>query len=108
MNISFKWALRGDKATKKMGCFGVVNLDLVEFLSEAQFSKSGWKELCPVLFSVPGGFLVVIPRCQTLQDALPQALYELFINQPDYCVPAENKSDSFGWYKGRLVAIDYG
>ena len=33
MNISFKWALRGDEATKKMGCFGVVNLDRVEFFS---------------------------------------------------------------------------
>ncbi len=31
----------------------------------------------------------------------------LIVNE-NYKIPAEPKADSFGWYKGRLVVIDYG
>jgi hypothetical protein len=35
---------------------------LLANMQEAQFSKTSWPELCPVLWSLPGGFLVVMPR----------------------------------------------
>lgn len=77
-------------------------------MQEAEFSKAGWKQLCPVLFSLPGGFLVVMPRCQVFQGKLSDRDYQTFVNQPNYCVPVENKAGSFGYYRKRLVAIDYG
>jgi hypothetical protein len=66
--------------------------------------------LCPVLFSIPGGFLVVMPRCRVLQadDEIPMGDLDAFCEREDFVIPAERKCDSFGWYKGNLVAIDYG
>lgn len=34
--------------------------------------------------------------------------FEAFTKKQDYVVPVENKPDSFGWYEGQIVAIDYG
>lgn len=81
---------------------------LIANMNESLFSKTGWIELCPVLFAVPGGFLVVMPRCTPLTQKLTVEQYNAFVRRPDYIVPAEHKLDSFGYYEGRLVAIDYG
>lgn len=87
-------------------------LGLLANMQEAKFSRCGWPELCPVLFSLPGGWLVVMRRARVLTDAefldLDEAVMRDFINRPDYVVPAEIKSDSFGWLNGQLVAVDYG
>lgn len=87
-------------------------LGLLANMQERNFSNLGWPELCPVLFSVPGGWLVVMRRAQILTDAEWSAISEeditAFINKPNYSVPAELKSDSFGWLNGKLVAVDYG
>lgn len=66
--------------------------------------------LCPILFSLPGGFLVVMPRCRVLQedDEVPMGDLDAFCEREDFIIPAERKCDSFGWHKGNLVAIDYG
>lgn len=77
-------------------------------MQERAFAKAGWPELCPILWSLPGGWLVVMPRCEPLADDLTVEQYEAFVEHDDYRVPAENKADSFGYYQGRLVAIDYG
>jgi hypothetical protein len=34
--------------------------------------------------------------------------YSAFCNREDYVVPVEQKHDSFGRYKGKIVAVDYG
>lgn len=81
-------------------------------MQEKDFSKiKDWShKLCPILFYVRGGFLVVMPRCQELQPT-EMTLDELDgyaqINEA-FKVPAENKYNSWGYYKGKLVAIDYG
>jgi hypothetical protein len=35
-------------------------------MQERAFSKTGWPELCPVKFYIPGGFLVVMPYARPL------------------------------------------
>ncbi len=78
-------------------------------MQEREFSRTGWPELCPVLFSLPGGWLVVMSR------ARPLTCYEFnafdtreFIERSDGVIPVEQKQDSFGWLDGRIVAVDYG
>jgi hypothetical protein len=79
-----------------------------------------WQEgrhlMCPVLFSDPLGFLVVMPRCEEIKRHLTDDEAMPFF----YGVPSsetsrgyvglsvEDKSDSFGLLDGRIVAIDYG
>lgn len=84
-------------------------LGLLANMQEAVFSKCGWPELCPVLFSLPGGFLVVMKRARVLTDEEFKSIdAEGFVKREGYTVPAEMKSDSFGWLDGRVVAVDYG
>jgi len=87
-------------------------LGLLANMQERQFARTGWPELCPVLFSLPGGWLVVMPRASILTDEewdrIAYADIYSFANQQEYAIPVELKSDSFGWLNGRLVAVDYG
>ncbi len=41
---------------------------LLANMQEVVFSKAGWPELCPVLFHLPLGLMVVMPRCQPLTE----------------------------------------
>ena len=85
---------------------------------ERQFSGLGWSELCPVVFSLPGGFLVIMPRVVTLADLEPaknprteltdEEFRRYTVRQDGGEVPAENKLDSFGLHQGLVKAIDYG
>lgn len=76
---------------------------------ERDFASAEWPELCPILFSLPFGLLVVMPRCQQISSNLPRQFWDHFINNnPHYVVPVERKIDSIGWHRGRIVAIDYG
>lgn len=78
-------------------------------MQEVAFSKAGWPELCPVLFSLPGGYLLVMPRVRLMSDEeFMHFDAESWVEREDYRVPVERKSNSFGWLNGRLVAIDYG
>lgn len=84
-------------------------LGLLANMQECIFSKTGWPELCPVVWSLPGGFLVVMRRAEILTDEqFATTDLESFVSKPDYTIPAELKSDSFGYLDGRLVAVDYG
>lgn len=82
---------------------------LLANMQEAKFSKTGWPELCPVLFAFPGGFLIVMRRARPLTRSEFDSLdLERWIEKEAYTIPAEPKMDSFGWLDGRLVAVDYG
>ena len=66
-------------------------------------------KLCPALWSLPGGFLLVMRRATEIsRDDFATFDYEAFIDAGTWHVPVEDKQDSFGWYNGRIVAIDYG
>lgn len=82
---------------------------LLANMQEAQFGRAGWPELCPVLFHIPGGWLIVMRRAAPLEDDEWMAFdAEAFCNREDRVIPAEPKRDSFGWLDGRIVAVDYG
>ena len=78
-------------------------------MQEVTFSLCGWEELCPVVFSVRGGWLIVMPRCRPLtRDEWFSLDFKNFREKEDRCIPVEEKMDSFGVLDGRIVAVDYG
>ena len=82
---------------------------LLANMQEREFARTAWPELCPVTFSTPGGWLVVMRRAQEMTDAEFLAFdAKAFCEGGAHIVPAEHKSNSFGWLDGRIVAIDYG
>lgn len=82
---------------------------LLANLSESQFSSNPLPGFCPVLFSLPFGLLVVMPRLQILTDDEFLSLdFEKWRDRGDYVICAEAKSDSLGWLGGEVVAVDYG
>lgn len=85
-------------------------LGLLANMQEALFGRMNRPELCPVLWSIPGGFLVVMRRARVLTDEEFDALdlERWVVRDETFTVPAEIKSDSFGYLDGRLVAVDYG
>lgn len=82
---------------------------LLANMQERAFGRCGWPELCPVVFSLPGGWLVVMRRAQPLSAAEWAAFDAVtFCNQAHRVLPVEHKQDSFGKIDGRVVAVDYG
>lgn len=80
-------------------------------MQEAQFSKTGWPELCPVSWSLWGGWLVIMKRAEVLSETdfwIHKLRLKMMVNQPDYVVPCEMKHDSFGILDGKFVVVDYG
>lgn len=87
-------------------------LGLVANMQEVDFSAAGWPELCPVVWSIPGGLLVVMRRAQPLTEEQWSTFEPTIANGwlvgDDYYVPCEPKIDSFGMLDGKIVALDYG
>ena len=88
---------------------------LLANLQERTFSAAGWPELCPVIISVPGGWLNVMRRAEPLtRDQFFALNYSEWIKggsdlpKGEWVIPVENKLDSFGILDGRIVAVDYG
>lgn len=84
-------------------------LGLLANMQERQFSRTGWPELCPVLWSLPGGWLIVMRRAREMTALeFEQINLEQWIDRGEYIIPVEIKRNSFGWIDGKLVAVDYG
>lgn len=67
------------------------------------------EKLCPVKWCMPGGFLLIMARAETFSREDHAAFdFAAFIDAWAWTVPVEDKQDSFGWYEGHIVAIDYG
>ena len=84
---------------------------LLANMQEVEFSRccDMKDKLCPVKFYLPLGFLVVMPKVRILaKDELPKEMLEKFCIGQNFTIPAELKHDSFGYFKGKLVAVDYG
>lgn len=79
-------------------------------MQERELGTMDLEELCPVLFSLPGGWLVIMPRARSMPDEQWEKFdCVAFVNRPDKaCVPVEMKQDSFGLLGTRVVAVDYG
>lgn len=67
------------------------------------------EKLCPVLWCGPLRMILIMPRCKPVPLAdFPPLMDDWRKISPDVRIPVEMKEDSFGYYKGRIVAIDYG
>lgn len=78
-----------------------------------------WREMpesraimCPVLFTIPGGFLTVMRRATpvTVEEWMEQSAdgRSWYDEARNLCIPVEDKPDSWGRIDGRIVAVDYG
>jgi|GEM_PF-1149949 len=84
-------------------------LGLLANMQEKEFSDMKHPKMCPVLFSIFGGFLSVMKRATPITKEQYDSLdYSTWINEPEVIIPVENKHSSFGMIDGRIVAIDYG
>lgn len=85
-------------------------LGLLANMQERTWGRCGLDGICPVLWADPLGFLVIMPRCEPLsaEQEMSASEYRTFVERDGYIIPAENKPDSFGIYRGEIVAIDYG
>ena len=97
-------------------------LGLLANMQEVSFSKINDDRLYPVKFYIPGGLLLVMPRCERISEDIffdlditrfwPNELEDYHpdntCERVEYNVPVENKQDSFGYYNNKIVAIDYG
>lgn len=101
-----RWAFKIPKLTRSWRQFLI---GLLANMQERDLSKRGWPELCPVVFALPGGWLVVMQRATPLSDEQAEMLDPLSIlSRDDYAIPAEPKGSSFGMLDGRIVVVDYG
>ena len=100
-----RWAIKIPRVT----CWRNFLQGLLANMQEWEFARAGWPELCPVRWSMPGGWMVVMPRAEPLTAAQWSNFrpYD-FCDRPAYMVPAEPKFSSFGVLAGQIVAVDYG
>lgn len=103
--LTKRWAFKFPRPTE----WRLFLTGLLANMQERAFAGAGWPELCPVVWSVPGGWLVVMRRAVPLSASQWEGFdAKAFCVRPDYCVPAEAKWSSFGWLDGKVVAVDYG
>lgn len=78
-------------------------------MQEAAFWTMRLDGMCPVIFSLPGGFFNVMRRAKILTDDEFEVFdVNAWISDNQDCIPVELKRDSFGWLDGKVVAVDYG
>jgi hypothetical protein len=97
-------------------------LGLLANMQEVQFSKMKDNRLCPIKFYIPGGWILIMPKCIpiTKKDFFNLNITKFWPNNTEdyhpnntcervnFNVPVENKQDSFAYYNDEIVAIDYG
>jgi hypothetical protein len=100
--LTRRWAIKFPRPTGWRLFLG----GLLANMQEREFARTGWPELCPVRWSIPGGWLLVMPFAEPLDDLQWSALQQT--RHEDSRVPVEMKQDSFGVLRGAVVAVDYG
>lgn len=86
---------------------------LLANIQEVRFSSVEDDRICPVKFHIPGGWMIIMPRCEPLSPEdfsnLDFSRFHPNSREEDvYNIPVEIKESSFGYYKGKIVAVDYG
>jgi hypothetical protein len=103
-----RWALKLPKLKRWQSFL----IGLLANMQERELSKRDyWPELlCPVVFALPGGWLLVMRRATPLTDAQAAELDYGMLWPEDGrpAIPAEPKPASFGVLDGRIVVVDYG
>ena len=106
--LAFKFARRGqDDGEKGRRC------NLGEAIRYQEESKANQRILCPVVACSPRGFLIVQRAARPMTDAEFAAVVEQDAFPAwDYTpgtkgAPFEWKQSDWGYFQGRLVAVDY-
>lgn len=103
--LTKKWAIKIPRLSR----WRTFLWGLLGNLQEVEFSRLNCDRLCPVKFSLPLGFLVVMPRVQEMTpEEFDRFDYDEFIKMKGGIIPAEPKPSSFGWLGDKVVCIDYG
>ncbi len=101
------WAIKVPRPTE----WRLFLLGLLGNMQERQFWEMAKAQrllcYCPIVASIPGGFLAVMRRARPLNDAEWARVDAREFQERFHC-PVEAKRDSFGVLEGRIVAIDYG
>jgi hypothetical protein len=103
-----RWAVKLPKITRGWRQF---LRGLLSNMEEREFSAKGYPEFCPVVLSLPGGWLVVMRRTKPLTDEFLATFDMLGFLMPEdgrLFPEVEPKGDSLGMLDGRVVIIDYG
>lgn len=80
---------------------------LLANMQEVEFSPID-PRACPITFHIPGGWLLVMKRCEPISDEQWQTINN---SCPGVWMPIpveRRKRDSFGVLNGQVVAVDYG
>lgn len=80
-------------------------------IQEREFSKnlkSASDKMCPVWFKFPLGLFIIMPKCEPSGLDGYEDVSKIIQPYRDAGIPVECKPCSFGWYKNKLVAVDYG
>lgn len=81
---------------------------------ERSYNRFPSEFLAPLLFSLPGGFLNIYPRCEVVSSSKDEELWKsfklLYDADMEYILDIIECAEptNFGYYKGKIVAIDYG
>lgn len=74
---------------------------LLSNMQEREFAAEGWPELCPVSYSIAGGFLVVMRRARPLSDSEWQQLdYRAFVTRGEGYAEANFDALAGEWRPG--------
>lgn len=101
--------LVGDKAYKIPNFTKGWKLFLYGFLSNMQEVEYSGRSsaFCPVLFSLPFGLLVVMPRVEPILE-IHDAVYKAIISDVGDYPRIQKEPTSFGLLDRSLVIVDYG
>ena len=81
----------------------VANLQEVTFWNAFKHEK-----LCPIILNI-NGFIIIMPKAKELTfEEFKTFNYNEFIDIDTWKIPVENKLNSFGKIKNKIVAVDYG
>lgn len=84
-------------------------LGLLGNRAEYLLGRTGLDGYCPVVFGLPGGWLLVQARAHPLTPEEWASLnLRAFRDRGSYAIVVEPKYDSFGWVGDKLVAVDCG
>jgi hypothetical protein len=113
------------KLPKLTGGWSFFLRGLLANMQERRCGAARWPELCPVVFSLPGGWILVMRRTEPLAEEQWKKFrrerigddttnYRRGFIKPwndasaEYIVPVDLRRDSFGLLDGFIVAVDYG
>lgn len=80
---------------------------LVSNIKEKEHSRLNNPYLCPVIFYIPSGILVIQKRAVIFTENEAEK-YDLMRISSEAGIWVEPKASSFGWIDGNIVAVDYG